>query len=47
MARAERKAIERALRYTGGNRSHAARLLGIHRSGLHQKMRAHGMAGEA
>ncbi|MFH1057780.1 MAG: sigma 54-interacting transcriptional regulator [Pseudomonadota bacterium] len=47
MARAERRAIERALRFTGGNRSHAARVLGIHRSGLHQKMRAYGIAGEA
>ncbi len=43
VASAERRAIERALRFTDGNRSLAARLLGIHRSGLHQKMRAHGI----
>ncbi|MDZ7696147.1 MAG: sigma 54-interacting transcriptional regulator [Deltaproteobacteria bacterium] len=43
MARAERGVIERALRYAGGNRSRAARILRIHRSGLYQKMRAHGL----
>ncbi len=44
MASAERQAIERALSLTGGNRTDAARLLGIHRTGLYQKMRQHGMA---
>ena len=43
MARAERGIIERALRHAEGNRTRAARILGIHRSGLYQKMRAHGL----
>lgn len=43
MTRVERGIIERALRYTGGNRTQAARILGIHRSGLYQKMRVHGL----
>lgn len=43
MARAERQAIEKALRHTGGNRTRAAELLGIHRTGLHQKIRAYGL----
>ncbi len=41
MALAERRVIERALRFTGGNRTRAARLLGIHRTGLHQKLRTY------
>jgi DNA-binding NtrC family response regulator len=43
MALAERRVIEKALRFTGGNRTQAARLLGIHRTGLHQKLRAYGL----
>jgi transcriptional regulator with PAS, ATPase and Fis domain len=43
MAMAERRVIEKALSFTGGNRTQAARLLGIHRTGLHQKLRAHGL----
>ena len=43
IARAERGAIERALIRAGGNRSLAARLLGIHRTGLYQKMGAYGL----
>jgi transcriptional regulator with PAS, ATPase and Fis domain len=43
MASAERRAIERALSLTAGNRTGAARLLGIHRTGLYQKMRQHGL----
>ncbi len=42
-ALAERRAIRRALDLTGGNRTEAARLLGIHRTGLYQKMRQHGL----
>jgi transcriptional regulator of acetoin/glycerol metabolism len=41
LARAERRAIERALSIAGGNRTVAARLLGIHRTGLYQKMKRH------
>jgi DNA-binding NtrC family response regulator len=44
MALAERRVIEKALRFTGGNRTQAARLLGIHRTGLHQKLRAYGLS---
>jgi transcriptional regulator with PAS, ATPase and Fis domain len=43
LARAERRAIERALSVTGDNRTEAARLLGIHRTGLYQKMKRHGL----
>jgi len=43
---AERRAIVRALSLTGGNRTEAARLLGIHRTGLYQKLRRHGLEGE-
>ncbi|MEJ2588797.1 MAG: sigma 54-interacting transcriptional regulator [Deltaproteobacteria bacterium] len=43
MTRVERGIIERALRYAGGNRTEAARILGIHRSGLYQKMRIHNL----
>jgi len=35
----ERQAIIKALETTGGNRSEAAKILGIHRSGFYQKMR--------
>ncbi len=39
---AERQAIQRALDACGGNRSRAADVLGIHRSGLYQKMARYG-----
>ncbi len=39
VAQAERRAILRALKLSGGNRSEAARMLGIHRTGLYQKMK--------
>lgn len=42
-ALAERRAIRRALVLTGGNRTKAAKLLGIHRTGLYQKMRQLGL----
>jgi transcriptional regulator with PAS, ATPase and Fis domain len=38
LAAAERRAIRRALKRAHGNRTEAARLLGIHRTGLYQKM---------
>jgi two-component system response regulator AtoC len=40
---AEKKAIERALRHAGGNRSLAARLLGVSRSTLYAKLEEHGL----
>ncbi len=40
---AERRAIEDALRACGGNRTLAARHLGIHRTGLYQKMQKYGI----
>ena len=43
MALAEKRVIERALKAAGGNRSQAARLLGIHRTGLYQKIKAYGL----
>ncbi|MFO8113497.1 MAG: sigma-54-dependent Fis family transcriptional regulator [Desulfosalsimonadaceae bacterium] len=39
----EKKAIESALKKTGNNRKKAAELLGIHRSGLYQKMNKYGI----
>ncbi len=44
LERAEREVITRALRRTGGNRSQAARLLGIHRTGLYQRLKRLGLA---
>lgn len=41
MASAEKQAIEQALKYTGGNRTEAAKLLGIHRTGLQKKLKKH------
>lgn len=43
VALAERRAIRRALEITGNNRSEAARLLGIHRTGLYQKLKRYGL----
>lgn len=43
MEAAERRAIVDALRTTGGNRSLAARRLGIHRTGLYQKLQKYGI----
>ena len=40
----ERREIERALRASGGNRSEAARLLGLKRTTLLYRMRRHGIA---
>jgi PAS domain S-box-containing protein len=42
---AEKTAIENALRDTGNNRKKAAEMLGIHRSGLYQKMSRYGING--
>ena len=42
ISRAERRAIERALSNAQGNKTEAARLLGIHRTGLYQKMKRYG-----
>ena len=38
LADAEKRAIVEALRFTGGNKAKAARLLGMHRTGLYQKL---------
>jgi transcriptional regulator with PAS, ATPase and Fis domain len=46
IAQAECRAIRRALSMTGGNRTEAARQLGIHRTGLYQKMRHYGLDGK-
>jgi DNA-binding NtrC family response regulator len=47
MARVEKRLIERALAKTGGNRSEAARLLGIGRTQLYAKMEEHGIGGSS
>jgi two-component system response regulator AtoC len=44
MRAAERKALERALRQAKGNRSLAARLLGVGRSTLYAKLEEHGLS---
>jgi len=46
LEQAEQAAIIRALKYTGWNRSAAARLLSVHRSTLLRKMRRYGLADE-
>ena len=43
VARLEREMIQRALAESGGNRSEAARRLGIHRQRLHEKLRLYGL----
>jgi len=43
MAAAEKRALERALRHTEGNRSKAARLLQLSRSTLYAKLQEHGL----
>ena len=40
---AERDAIERAIRATGGNKTAAAHMLGISRKTLYVKLRAYGL----
>jgi two-component system response regulator AtoC len=42
--KAERKALEKALRKAGGNRTTAARILGISRRTLYYKLEEHGLA---
>ena len=44
MEQAEKELIARTLRFTSGNRTQAAELLGIHRTGLYQKLKKHGLA---
>jgi two-component system response regulator AtoC len=43
MRTAEKNALERALRHCGGNRSQAARVLGVSRSTLYAKLEEHGL----
>jgi DNA-binding NtrC family response regulator len=45
VARVEKDLIQRALVRAGGNRSAAARLLGIGRPQLYAKMEEHGLGG--
>jgi DNA-binding NtrC family response regulator len=47
LASVERSLIERVLAESGGNRSLAARTLGMHRATLHGKLRAHRLAARA
>ena len=44
MAGAEKAAIENALKSAGGNRTHAAKALGISRRTLHNKLNEHGIS---
>jgi DNA-binding NtrC family response regulator len=43
LTNAERSAIVEAMRQAGGNKARAARILGIHRTGLYQKLKRHGL----
>jgi PAS domain S-box-containing protein len=43
MGDAEKQAIYKALEATGGNKSKAAQMLGIHRSGFYQKLKKYGI----
>jgi DNA-binding NtrC family response regulator len=43
MAEAEVRAIVEALKYCNGNRTEAARLLGIHRTALYKKLDSYGI----
>jgi two-component system response regulator AtoC len=43
MRAAEKRALERALQHCGGNRSQAARVLGVSRSTLYAKLQEHGL----
>jgi DNA-binding NtrC family response regulator len=47
LAKIERLSIAEALRRTGGNQTHAARLLGLTRPTLHAKMQRYGMGHES
>ena len=47
LAETERRTILEALRSAGGNKSKAAKILGIHRTSLYEKMRAHGLDPDA
>ena len=44
LAEAERKAILKALKTTGGNKTNAAEFLGIHRTNLYRKMEKYGLS---
>jgi len=43
LADAEKRAIVEALRFTAGNKAKAARILGMHRTGLYQKLKRYGV----
>ena len=47
LKKAERRALERALKSAGGNRNVAARLLGISRRSLYYKLEEHGLGGQS
>jgi DNA-binding NtrC family response regulator len=44
VAGAEKSAIESALKSSGGNRTHAAKALGISRRTLHNKLNEYGIS---
>ena len=44
LERTEKQAVIHALEHADNNRVEAAKLLGIHRSGLYQKMKKHGIS---
>ena len=47
LRKAERRALERALKSASGNKNVAARLLGISRRSLYYKLEEHGLTGAA
>lgn len=44
MGDTEKQAIYKALEAAGGNKSKAAQILGIHRSGFYQKLKKYGIS---
>jgi DNA-binding NtrC family response regulator len=44
LAETERQVLQEALRAADGNKVKAARILGIHRTSLYEKMKTHGLA---
>jgi DNA-binding NtrC family response regulator len=47
LSETERQVIQDALHRAGGNKTKAAKMLGIHRTSLYEKMRQHGMEPDA
>jgi len=47
LAETERQVLQDTLRQVGGNKTKAAKILGVHRTSLYEKLRAHGIGPDA